>query len=182
MDKCMEKIFQGLLADGEEEKRLVSSPEYMEWLYEFTRSRGYFDDHYWAYGKEATISDEDYKQIGVLTQFYNALAKYHAENWLQENIGGGERWYNVEYKDAYFAIGVCVGQGGYNFVKRYTGYDEMMPLTYVDFEDVMNNVPVSDLELKKAKLQEFETIASEMRKLNIPRSVVYKALEKAFNS
>ena len=180
MDKCMEKIFQGILADAEEEKRLVSSTKYMEWLYEFTRSREYFDDHYWAYGKEPTISDEDYKQIGFLSQFYNALAKYHAENWLQENAGGGERWYNVEYKDAYFAIGVCVGQGVYNFVKRYADYDAMMPLGYVEFQDVMNNVPATDLELKKAKLQEFEKFAYEMSKMGIPLTMAYKSLEKSF--
>lgn len=178
MKTTIAKIVEGI----ENQKRLVSNTEYMEWLYVFTNSHPKFSDTDWLYEKDSSMSDKDYEQVEHLTDFFTAIDKYHTKNLLNANTEGYTAWYNIKYKDAYFAIGICVGQGAYNFVTRYESYDKMFPEPFIDFDYILQNKIAPGVEQKQAKLKQLEELIDEMKDIGTPLSAIHAVVAKAFKS
>ena len=164
---------------SENQKRLVANTEYFDWLYEFTKSHRKFFDTDWLYDR-VSISENDYSQVERLTDFFTAIDRYHRDNLLEPNIDGYEWWYNIKYKDAYFAINVMVGQGATNFAIRYDSYEGVVHEPFIDFEYILQGKPVPELEQKQSKLQDFANIVREMKEMGIPLSVIVERVTKTF--
>jgi len=163
----------------ENQKRLISSTEYFDWLYEFTKSHKKFSDTDWLYDR-VSISEDDYSQVELLTDFFTAIEEYHRENLLEANAQGYAAWYNIKYKDVYFAIGICVGQGASNFVTRYENPEEMEGEPFIEFEYILENKEAPGLAQKKAALQSLQDTANLLRDLGVPKSEVDNVIKKAF--
>lgn len=164
----------------ENQKRLISSIEYFEWLYEFTKKYPRFTDTSWLYKKDPTMSVHDYTQVDLLTDFFTAIDGYHTRNLLKANTEDHAAWYNIKYKDAYFAIGIRVGQGAENFVTRYERYEAMLPKSFIEFEDVMKGKQHPGFAEKNEALQRLQAEANLLRNLGVPREIVENAIKQAF--
>ena len=163
----------------ENQKRLVSNVEYIEWLYEFTKKHPNFTDTDWLYDR-ISISESDYGQVEILTDFFTAVDSYHQKNLLQANAQGYATWYNIKYKDKYFAIGIRVGQGASNFVTVYADFEEMGGEPFIEFEYIMENKEAPKLLEKKQALQRLEEVAKLLHNLQVPKCEVEKVINKAY--
>jgi hypothetical protein len=163
----------------ENQKRLIASTEYFDWLYEFTKKHRQFSDIDWLYDR-VSISEDDYSQLELLTDFFTAVDRYHRDNLLETNAQGYAAWYNIKYKDVYFAIGIRVGQGASNFVTRYKNFKEMAGEPFIEFEYILKNKEAPGLVQKKATLQSLQDTANLLRDLGVPKSAVDDVIQKAF--
>lgn len=164
----------------ENQKRLIASTEYFDWLYEFTNKHRKFTDTDWLYKKDKSMSETDYSQVDILTDFFTAVDQYHRRNLLAANTEGYAAWYNIKYKDAYFAIGIRVGQGAQNFVTRYKRYEDMLPEPFIEFEYIMENRTAPGLDEKQEKLQQLQEIAIQLDNIGTPKEAVEKVINGVF--
>lgn len=163
----------------ENQKRLIESTEYFDWLYEFTKKYPKFTDTDWLYDRES-ISESDYRQVELLTDFFTAVDQYHRRNLIGANSEGYAAWYNIKYKDAYFAIGVRVGQGAQNFVTRYKRYQEMIPEPFVEFDVILENKENPGLADKNKALLRLQVALNDLRTLGVPREIIENAIKQVF--
>lgn len=170
--------FNASLANQEQ---LIASTEYFDWLYEFTKKRPKFTTTDWMYKKDRNMSEKDYSQVDLLTDFFTAIDGYHRENLLGANAEGYAAWYNLKYNDAYFAIGIRVGQGAENFVTRYKNYKEMNGEPYIEFEDIMQNRVAAGFVEKQKALEQLEVAVKHACSVGVPKDAVEKAIKKAFD-
>lgn len=175
-------IFTRLIERAENQIRLVGSTEYMEWLYEFTKTHTKFSDTDWMYETQPSLSEQDAKQVGLLTDFFTAIDYYHTRNLLNANTERYQVWYNIRYKDAYFAIGVCVGQGAYNFVTRYESYDKMLPESFIDFDYILQNKQAPGFIEKKKKLKQIQELAIQLKNLGTPSGAIEIIISEVFKN
>lgn len=180
--RCLLIGLQVLFKKKERQKSLTLNSNYIEWLYEFTKEHPKFSDTDWLYEKEPSMSENDYEKIYLLTDFFTAIDRYYVRNLLDVNREGYAIWYNIKYKEVYFSIGVCEGQGAFGFVTRYESLDEMLPETFIEFDDILHDKPALDFEQKQAKLQELEKLMTELKVMNTPQDRIQDVLDKTFES
>lgn len=162
------------------QKRLISSTEYLDWLYEFTIRYPNFTDTDWLYINDPNMSENDHRQVKLLTDFFTAIDQYHSDNLLEGNTEAYATWYYIKYKDVYFAIGIRVGQGAENFVTRYENYEVMVPKHFVEFEAIMQNKQDDKLAEKNEALQKLENEIKHLCSLGIPKSAIDQVIKQAF--
>ena len=163
----------------ENQKRLISSTEYFDWLYEFTKKHRQFSDTDWLYDR-ISISEYDYNQVELLTDFFTGVDGYHRNNLLEANTQGYAAWYNIKYKDAYFAIGIRVGQGASNFVTRYKNFKEMDGEPFIEFEYILENKKAPKLSEKKQALQSLREVVNLLHGLGVPKSEVERVIKEIY--
>lgn len=100
---------------------------------------------------------------------------------MKANAEGCAAWYNIKYKDAYFAIGVRVGQGAENFVTRYKQYEEMLPEPFIEFEDILENKNHPALEEKNEVLLRLQGEIILLKNLGVPREIIEKTVKQVFD-
>lgn len=164
----------------ENQRRLISGTDYVDWLYEFTKKYPKFSDTTWLYEKDPTMSETDYSQVDLLQDFFGAVYRYYLDNLLEGNKEGYATWYNIKYKDAYFAIGIVVGQGASNFVTRYQSYEEMLPESFVDFESILKKETDPELYKKKKAIREMQVQIEKVRDLGVSKETVESIIHQVF--
>ncbi len=167
-------------ASLENQKRLIASTDYFDWLYEFTKKHPKFTDTSWQYTKDESMSATDHSQVELLTDFFTAIDQYHRKNLLKVNMEGYACWYNVKYKDTYFAIGMIVGQGATSFVTRHENYEAMEGEVFIDFEYILGQQAAPGLVKKQQILQRVQADSDKLRDLGTPKSAVLEVIEKSF--
>lgn len=171
----MELIMDQMKEDIERQKKLVADTAYMEWLYEYTEGCPEFNTLNLEYKKGC----EHYDQLILLNDLFAAIDSYHRKNLLRAGQAGYEIWYNIKYKDAYFVIGVCVGQGAFNFVERVMegldGVDE-----YTDFSQIMAGKQDDNYAMKCEKLRELEAFMKELKELKMPAGEIQNVFDEVF--
>lgn len=156
-------------------EKIVSNTEYMEWLYEFTKKHNSFASITWLYESHC-ISQEDNCKVEKLQYLFGALEKYYTKNLLNMCSDKCDAYFVIKYKDIYFQIGLCVGQGSFYYVERI----ETTNSEYVLFEDVMNKKTHESVEAKRSKLSELEQLLKEMKDMKMPYDEVSKVLGRVF--
>lgn len=178
----MQKVVERLIQSYENQSRIVENSEYFDWLYEFTQTYPKFSDTDWLYSGLNKLSPQDVRNINLLEDLFSAIDRYHDRNLLKANTSDYTAWYNIKYKDAYFAIGICVGQGAYNFATRYKSIDDMLPETYIEFEYILEDKPAPGFKEKQGMLEQFEQLVIDMKKLNIPEANLEEIVKKIFDT
>ena len=175
-EKFIADLAEKFRIEKEIKKQLSGKYDYIEWLYNFTKTFSYFSDIDWLYQIPRAVTDEDYKNVKMLTLFFEVVSEYFQDNLLPANGTTNNAWYTIKYKDVYLDIGVCVGQGAYNYVESH----EEKPNRYVEFEKILANKSDSALKIKQERLLTLEHLLLEMYNLNIPRSEVIKKVQMVF--
>lgn len=157
-------IFKKVTENIELRKQLIKDTQYIEWLYNFTKRFPSFSDERWIYEEPKSISKEDSEKVSMLTTFFDAVENYFKKNLISANGKERDRWYTVKYKDVYFDIGVCIGQGAFNYVERQDKEQEK----YVEFEKIVREVTDKYFQIKQEKLLRLEQLLSEIKKWEVP--------------
>lgn len=154
-------------------ERLIGSYDYIDWLYDFTKTRVCFMDDDWIYDQ---ASESDSENIDNLSVFFDIIKEYFEHNLLPITGDKSKFWCTIKYKDAYFNIGAEVDEDWYTYVERY----EVKPINYVEFEKILSYESDSALKIKQERLLTLEHLLLEMYNLNIPRSEVIKKVQMVF--
>ena len=80
---------------------------------------------------------------------------------------------NIKHNGIGYCIGLVIGQGAYVYVNRTVPEDSS-----IDFDDILNDVIPKDFETKKALIDIFEQIVTDMKAMNIPKSVILEIIQK----
>lgn len=166
---------------GEEMKRrdiakseLISDDEYISWLENFTSIYEKFTDETWLYNPEELL-ELNYKNVSKMGLFFEALSDYCRKYYINMNCDEGPAFERIiiKHKDVGYEFGLIVGQGAIVYVERQAPKDDA-----IEFNYVLNDIAPEDFEAKRDLVSKFEQIVSEMKALNIPKSVILEVVEK----
>ncbi len=111
-------------------KTLMSNTSYIEWLIDFTETRGGFYDSDWD-NPEEKLTPEDQEKVKELPLFFLGIFNRVKSKNIQSSMGGLEEFYHIKYGNVGWEIGCINGQGASYYCKR-------IPLEHViDFMDIM---------------------------------------------
>ena len=79
----------------------------------------------------------------------------------------------IKYKDVGYEIGLIVGQGAIVYVERQAPKDDA-----IEFNYVLNDIAPEDFEAKRDLVSKFAQIVSELKAMNIPKSVILEVVEQ----
>ena len=169
-EEALERIVSDMTKRNLKKKKIISNYDYISWLEKFTLSHDSFADDSWLYNP-SEISKEDLKNVRMLDIFFGALSEYCHKYYI--NIDCDEEYeeerINLKYNGVGYVLGLVVGQGSYVYVLRKHLEDNE-----IDFEDILKDTVPDDFEDKKALLQQFEQIVSEMKGMDVPLSAMLK--------
>ncbi len=157
-------------------KELVAKTDYIEWLYDFTDAHPDFADNQWLYENPKRISDDDYEKVKLLTDFFTAIDEYCVVNLIASLGTERDYCYVVKYKDKYFTIGVCIGQGAFNYVC----VSKEVTTEYILFESIMKNSKDAKLDTKLDKLAQAKELVAELKSLGMPEEEVIKMIRNTY--
>lgn len=168
------RLIEELAASEVKKKELVSDYNYILWLEKFTLLYERFTDDMWLYRPEE-LSKEDSKNVENISLFFGALSEYCLKYHI--NFVRGERYktesIDIRHNAVGYQIGLIVGQGAYVYVERKEPAENA-----IEFERIMKDIAPDDFEKKKALLQSFEQIVTEMKKIDVPTSAILEILNK----
>lgn len=89
-----------------ERRKIVSSQEYLNWIYDYVSLNGNIDDQF-------TATDEYASNISLLGDFFCYIEKIAEENRIAYEFGGesSEMGYYIKIKDKIFFTYLIIGQG-----------------------------------------------------------------------
>ena len=173
----IDKFIKDMQDTIKRKKELVSNVDYIEWLYTFTDSHPDFRDNQWVYENPKRISDDDYEKVKLLTDFFTAIEDYCTSNLIASNGTARDFSYVIKYKDKYFEIGVCIGQGAFNYVVTSNEVES----EYILFESIINNSKDAKLDIKVDKLATIKGITEELKALGMPGEAIINMIKKIYN-
>ena len=94
---------------NEQKKEILSSPDYMLWLKDFTTREGDFCDGDWSYFP-SDIDYTDKKQVEKLELLYEIIESYANENYIYPKISDISYYFRLKYEDIGYKIGVINNQ------------------------------------------------------------------------
>ena len=115
---------------------MMSDPNYIEWLCNFTKKTGgsFYDDE-WDY-KPEEITDYDRKNVDNLNIFFEGIDLYAKKNDIPCNQIAFGATYFVRYNDVDLEIGFMVGQGSLAFSRMIIAEENFIN-NCIDFNDVL---------------------------------------------
>lgn len=173
----MTKIMKSLEESNKRKKELISNTNYMDWLYNFTESHPSFIDNQWDYGVTEGVSCDDCEKVKLLTHFFTAIEEYCTLNMIASNGTARDFSYVIKYKDKYFEIGVCIGQGAFNYVVA----SNKTETEYILFKNIMNNSKDAKLDIKIDKLAKIKVLTDELKALGMPGDAIINMIKKIYN-
>ena len=155
-------------------EELVSDDNYIRWLEKFTFKYKKFIDDTWLY-KPEELSEFDSKNVGKIGLFFEALSDYCRKYYINIDCNEGHvvECINIKYNDVGYEIGLIVGQGACVYVERKAPKDDA-----IEFNYVLNDIAPEDFEAKRDLVSKFAQIVSEMKAMNIPKSIILEIVEK----
>ena len=171
------KVIKSIEEANKQRKELISNTDYMEWLYNFTRVYPNFVDTQWDYEVPEEMSSDDCEKVKLLTHFFTAIEEYSTLNLIASNGTERDFSYVMKYKDKYFEIGVCIGQGAFNYVVT----SEKAETEYILFENIMNNSKDANLDVKLDKLEKIKLLTEELKALSTPEDAIVKTIKNTYN-
>ena len=115
---------------------MMSNPDYIEWLCNFTKKNGgsFYDDE-WYY-KPEEITDYDRINVDNLNIFFEGIDLYAKKNDIPCNQIAFGATYFVRYNDVDLEIGFMVGQGSLAFSRRVIPEDNFIN-NCIDFNELL---------------------------------------------
>lgn len=147
--KILDKMVNDMRESLTIKENMKSSPEYIEWLVNFTKKQNNFEDNKWLYFPDG-IQEKDRENVSKLDKFFGIIDDYARD----KKIAGTEilsgYCYYVRYKDTILEIGAYEGQGIVNYasvvsrdiVEDMIDFDKILLENREDknLEDYINNI------------------------------------------
>ncbi len=113
-------------------KIIMSNPEYIEWIEEFTKDKqGFSDEDIHLY------KDAEKANIEKLRLFYRGLDTYAKANHIYPELNEFGCFYKVKYNNSGYQVGYFEGQG--TTVYYLTILSLRRNKEFIDFNDVLSN-------------------------------------------
>ena len=173
-NKLDSRFWEEMKRSDIDKAELVSNDDYIRWLENFTSIYEKFTDDTWLYHPEELL-EHDYKNVSKIGLFFDALSDYCRKYYINMNCDEGPAFERIiiKYKDVGYEIGLIVGQGAIVYVERQAPKEDE-----IEFDDVLNDIVPEDFEAKRDLVRKLEQIVSEMKTLNIPKSVILEVVGK----
>ena len=152
-------------------KIIMSNPEYIKWISDFTKDREGFSDEdlYFFKGSEK----ENIEKLGL---FYKGIDTYAKANHIYPKLNEYGSYYKVKYNNAGFQIGIVEGQGitVYFCNKSSLKNNE----DSIDFNDILSNKKQDNVDLINFTLKTLSSDIKKAYKIGVP----LEAIEETFNN
>ncbi len=147
-EKIAKEIIDKLNKQIEIREEIMSNPDYIEWLCNFTKKNGgsFYDDE-WDY-KSEEITDYDRENVNNLNIFFECIDLYAENNNIPfRHITDGASYF-IKYDNVGLEIGFIEGQGVVTF-SRMVIVDEYFNNNSINFNNVLkkNKVKVKSKKL-----------------------------------
>lgn len=116
--------------NNEKINELMTNPNYMEWIIEFTKERNGFTDK-----PDKALKKKDRDMIALFPLFYQGIENYAKNNYIYASQCDFGTYYNVKYNDFGFKFGNIPGKDSTFFcIKREITQEE----DFIDFSAVLS--------------------------------------------
>lgn len=154
-------------------KELLSNTNYLKWLERFTIEHSFFTINDWIYLPDA-ISKDDSEQVDNLCYLYDGIKRYAIKNYVYPIKYGSGGYYRIKLDNIGYEIGMFVGQGTSFFCARVALDND---LDYIDFNDIMNNKMLDNVDFIKQKLDNFSNMVLELYEKGIPVDAIVNTFD-----
>lgn len=152
-------------------KIIMSNPEYIKWISDFTKDKEGFSDEdlYFFKGSEK----ENIEKLGL---FYKGIDTYAKENHIYPELNEYGSYYKVKYNNVGYQVGSFEGQGTtvYYLTKSTLKNNE----DFIDFNDILSNKKQDNVDLINFTLKTLSSDIKKAYKIGVP----LEAIEETFNN
>lgn len=134
-DELINEVVESWMRSRELVKTLISDPEYILWLENFTISNPAFEDDTWLYQSDE-ISKEDSERVDELNLFFEGIMECANHNFIPLCYDEYGTYVFIKFNNIGYKIGQMVGQGSITYCERV---DISSDSIFIDFNDIMNN-------------------------------------------
>ena len=175
MRAFVEKEKQRLLEIKKKVEEIKSNPNYILWLQEFTIKYPVFtDDSLEDLKKLSTIDKENVSSLGFL---FDCIYDYAENNYVYAfKDSDFTRYFNIEYNNIGYKIGLMSGQGIFHFCERLKKIDN----TFIDFNDILLNKKQEKTKFIKEKLNELSNYIMNLNEQDIPLKAIKETVNNCF--
>lgn len=153
-------------------QQLLSNTDYLKWLESFTLEHQKFSDDDWLYCQEK-LSKEDLEHVENLHLLYSGIDKYARKNYIYPTECEFGNFYSIKLDNAFFKIGILVGQGTIFFCDRVQTENEK---EFIDFNDISNSkTPDSVIETRNS-LTKLSNMVISLHQNGIPLQAIVNTL------
>ena len=158
-------------------KNIISNPDYMNWLEQFSLKYPNFNSYEFYFNDK--LSKEDKDNSNDLALLYEGISNYAHDNYLypiSDSMYSG--YYRIHYNNVGYEIGVIKDQKIITLCKRFDSYDD----TFIDFNDIMLNRKQPNTDYITERLQELSNIVVGFYENNIPLRAIKSTLGKTITN
>ena len=153
-------------------KEKVSNFDYITWLKNFTLEYHWVSDENWLYRPEV-VSYEDKKKSLELSYLYFGIDAWARQNLMYpKKVTIGERdgyYYNVQFDDAFFQVGLLNGDKMVCYAKRVEQLDKE---DFINFYDVVSNKKRENLKQLHQYLQSLSEYIVLLHQNGVPTEAI----------
>lgn len=155
---------------------IIATSEYIDWLYKFTVNNPKISTNECKPQAVKWTKNSDEENIDLVPALYSVIDSYHLQNQLKSHGHGQYKWYNIKYKDAYFLVGIFMGQDVFYFVQRCESSD----CDTTDFHKIRNELSEVDVDDIFYRTSQFETMIKELREMGMSYDELIKVFQNAY--
>jgi len=155
-------------------KEMLSNPNYMNWLDNFTLKRQGFSDDDWLYNSDGlTVNDKE--NVNNLYLIYNGIDEYARRNYVYPFPCDFGNFYKIKFNDIGFEIGVQRGQGVRFFCNRVLieNVEE-----FIDFNDISCDKKYDNVDKISNQLNELSNYVVFLHESGVPFQAMVNALDE----
>lgn len=158
-------------------REILSDNSYITWLIEILKKHDVITDEECQF-YDKTLSEEDIRNIKRLDTFFGIISDYYEYNLIEGSYSkeNSTICFIICYRKTYFKIGLCVGQGAFNFASRIDANS-----CAIKFKDILNGKTSEEREKKLRNLYFVEQNLRDAKKSQIPYNSVINILEKIYS-
>lgn len=155
-------------------QELLTTTDYMDWLYRFTRVYPRFLDDTWLY-QPSKISNNDRANVDKLHILFKIIEDYANEHEILSKGGEHDKYYSIMYNGYGYDIGMIDRIASAVYVCQRSVVEK----DYINFNDIMNDKKDSEYEkeLIKKSLEMLKQDIINLYNMGVSRKTIYHTLD-----
>lgn len=155
---------------------ILSNPDYMKWLEDFTLKYPDFTNRYWTYSSD--LSAEDSKRVEDLVILYNLISSFATKNYIYQEQRDSTVFYRIQNDNIGYEIGIISGLGIEFFCKRV----EIEPgVNFIDFNDIRIDKKYDNVDYIENSLNNLSTMVRALYENGVPLEALNSTLGTTLN-
>ena len=181
-DERKKEIIEQLIKNYIDEERMenakikiiMSNPEYMKWIAEFTKDKeGFSDEDLYHY------KDSEKENIEKLGLFYKGVDIYAKTNHIYPKLNEFGSFYKVKYNKSGYQIGCFEGQGRSVYYLTKLSLDKNKG--FIEFNDILNNKRQDNVDSINKSLYIISNSIIEAHKNGVPIEAINETVRNTID-